>query len=81
MESARAHHLPLYQYLRKIGYHVRILNGLNVKDIKKSGMRKPTDDSINSERIVRYLMVSKERKNYDYPDKLKNLRNLSQYLT
>lgn len=44
--------------------------------MKKSRVRKTTNDAIDSESIARYLMVSKDRDRYDYPDDLKNLREL-----
>ncbi len=76
MESTGIYHLPLYTYLRNSGFHVRILNGLEVRGMKKSRVRKTTNDSIDSESIARYLMVSKDKDSYDYPDELKNLREL-----
>ena len=76
MESTGIYHLPLYRYLRNSGFHVRILNGLEVRGMKKSRVRKTTNDAIDSESIARYLMVSKDKDIYDYPDELKNLREL-----
>ena len=76
MESTGIYHLPLYRYLRDNGFHVRILNGLEVRGMKKSGVRKTTNDSIDSESIARYLMVSKDKDSYDYPDELRNLKEL-----
>ena len=37
MESTGIYHLPLYRYLRDNGFHVRILNGLEVRGMNKSG--------------------------------------------
>ena len=76
MESTGIYHLPLYRYLRDSGFHVRILNGLEVRGMKKSRVRKTTNDSIDSESIARYLMVSKDKDSYDFPDELKNLKEL-----
>ena len=76
MESTGIYHLPLYRYLRNSGFHVRILNGLEVRGMKKSRVRKTTNDAIDSESIARYLMVSRDKDSYDYPDELKNLREL-----
>ena len=76
MESTGIYHLPLYRYLRNSGFHVRILNGLEVRGMKKSRVRKTTNDSIDSESIARYLMVSKDKDSYDYPDELRNLKEL-----
>ena len=75
MESTGIYHLPLYRYLRDRGFHVRILNGLEVRGMKKSRVRKTTNDSIDSESIARYLMVSKDKDSYDYPDELRNLQH------
>ena len=44
--------------------------------MKKSRVKKTTNDSIDSESIARYLMVSKDRDSYDYPEELKNLKEL-----
>ena len=76
MESTGIYHLQLYQFLRNSGYHVRILNGLEVRGMKKARVRKTTNDAIDAESIARYLMVSRDRDSYDYPDELKNLREL-----
>jgi len=76
MESTGIYHLPLYQYLRNSGYHVRILNGLEVRGMKKARVRKTSNDAIDAQSIARYLMVSKDRDSYDYPEDMKNLREL-----
>ena len=57
MESTGIYHLPLYRYLRDSGFHVRILNGLEVRGMKKSRVRKTTNDSIDSESIARYTLI------------------------
>ena len=76
MESTGIYHIPLYNHLRTGGFPVRILNGLEVRGMKQSRVRKTTNDSIDSESIARYLMVSKDRDSYDYPDELRNLKEL-----
>ena len=76
MESIGKYHIPLCNHLGGGGYLVRILNKLEVRGMKKSRVRKTTNDSIDSESIARYLMVSKDRDSYDYPEELKNLRVL-----
>jgi transposase len=76
MESTGIYHLPLYMFLRNNGYHVRILNGLEVRGMKKARVRKTTNDGIDAQSIARYLMVSKDMDSYDYPEELKNLREL-----
>jgi len=68
--------MPLYQYLRNSGYHVRILNGLEVRGMKKARVRKTSNDAIDAQSIARYLMVSKDKDSFDYPDDMKNLREL-----
>ena len=45
--------------------------------MKKSRVRKTTNDSIDSESIARYLMVSKDKDSYDFPDELRNLKELA----
>ena len=47
-----------------------------VRGMKKSRVRKTTNDSIDSESIARYLMVSKDKDSYDYPEELRNLKEL-----
>ena len=56
MESTGIYHLPLYRYLRDSGFHVRILNDLEVRGMKKSRVRKTTNDSIDSDIPPRYLL-------------------------
>ncbi len=45
MESTGIYHIPLYNHLRKAGFPVRILNGLEVRGMKKSRVRKTTNDT------------------------------------
>lgn len=76
MESTGIYHLPLYQYLRSSGYHVRILNGLEARGMKNFRVRKTSNDEIDAESISRYLMITNAKDSYDYPEELKNLKEL-----
>ena len=60
MESTGIYHVPLYNYLRNEGFSVRILNGLEVRGMKKSRARKTSNDTIDAESIARYLMVTEK---------------------
>ncbi len=44
MESTGIYHIPLYNHLRTYGFHVRILNGLEVRGMKRSRVRKTTNE-------------------------------------
>ena len=55
---------------------VRILNGLEVRGMKKARVRKTSNDAMDAQSIARYLMVSKDKDSYDYPEDMKNLREL-----
>ena len=74
MESTGIYHILLYNYLRTGGFPVRILNGLEVRGMKKSRVRKTTNDTIDAESIARYLMVREEKETFVVPEKLMNLR-------
>ena len=76
MESTGIYHIPLYNYLRAYGFPVRILNGLEVRGMKKSRVRKTTNDTIDAESIARYLMIREEKKTFVVPDNFRNLREL-----
>lgn len=52
-ESLKIYHSPLYNYLIKDRFPVRILNGLKVKGMKKSRVRKVANDTIDAESIAR----------------------------
>ena len=43
------------------GFPLRILNGREVRGMKKSRVRKPTNDTIDAKSIVRYLMIREEK--------------------
>ena len=64
MESTGIYHIPLYNHLITGGFPVRILNGLEVRGMKKSRVRKTTNDTIDAESIARYLMVREEKETF-----------------
>jgi transposase len=76
MESTGIYHIPLYNHLRTGGFHVRILNGLEVRGMKKSRIRKTTNDTIDAESIARYLMIREEKETFAVPENIMNLREL-----
>ena len=49
MESTGIYHIPLYNHLITDGFPVRILNGLEVRGMKKSRVRKTTNDTIDAD--------------------------------
>ena len=49
MESTGIYHIPLYNHLRTYGFPVRILNGLDVRGMKKSRVKKTTNDTIDAD--------------------------------
>jgi transposase len=76
MESTGIYHLPLYNHLSNNGFHIRILNGLEVRGMKRSRIRKTTNDIIDAESIARYLMVTETKESSTYPKDLENLGEL-----
>ena len=76
MESTGIYHMPLYNYLRNSGYSVRMLNGLEVRGMKNSRVRKTTNDTIDAELIAKYLIMKNGKKIYTVPDNMKNLKEL-----
>ena len=78
MESTGIYHIPLYNHLRTGGFPVRILNGLEVRGMKKSRVRKTTNDTIDAESIARYLMIREEKETFAVPE---NFRNLREFIT
>ena len=77
MESTGIYHIPLYNHLRTGGFPVRILNGLEVRGMKQSRVRKTTNDAIDAESIARYLMIRKDKETFQIPDNFMNLRGSS----
>ncbi len=76
MESTGIYHIPLYNHLRTHGFPVRILNGLEVRGMKKSRVRKTTNDTIDAESIARYLMIREEKETFVVPENFRNLREM-----
>ena len=74
MESTGIYHIPLYNHLRTYEFHVRILNGLKVRGMKKSMVRKTKNDTIDAESIARYLMIRDEKERFAVPENFMNLR-------
>jgi transposase len=74
MESTGIYHIPLYNHLRTYGFPIRILNGLEVRGMKKSRVRKTTNDTIDAESIARYLMIREEKDTFVVPENFMNLR-------
>ena len=73
MESTGIYHIPLYNHLRAYGFSVRILNGLEVRGMKKSRVRKTTNDTIDAESIARYLMIREEKETFVVPENLREI--------
>ncbi|MEM4090744.1 MAG: transposase [Thermoplasmatales archaeon] len=71
MESTGIYHIPLYNHLRKDGFPVRILNGLDVRGMKKSRVRKTTTDMIDAEPIAMYLMIWEDKETFVIPENLR----------
>ena len=78
MESTGIYHIQLYNHLRTGGFPVRILNGLEVRGMKQSRVRKTTNDAIDAESIARYLMIREDRETFVVPE---NFRNLREFIT
>ena len=76
MVSTGIYHLPLYNYLSTEGFHVRILNGLEVRGMKKARVRKTSNDTIDAQSIARYLMVTEAKDSFMYSREFENLREL-----
>ena len=76
MESTGIYHIPLYNYLRTYGFPLRTLNGLEVRGMKKSRVRKTTNDTIDADSIARYLMIREEKETFQIPENIMNLREM-----
>ena len=76
MESTGIYHIPLYNHLRTHGFPVRILNGLEVRGMKKSRVRKTTNDTIDAESIAKYLMIREEKDTFVVPENFRNIRGI-----
>ena len=76
MGSSCIYPIPLYNHLRSDGFRVRILNGLEVRGMRKSRVRKTSNGTIDAESIARYLMIGENRKTFTVPDDFRNLREI-----
>ena len=76
MESTGIYHIPLYNHLRAYGFSVRILNGLEVRGMKKSRVRKTTNDTIDAESIAKHLMIREEKDTFVVPENFRNIRGI-----
>ncbi len=73
MGSSCIYPIPLYNHLRSDGFRVRTLNGLEVRGMRKSRVRKTSNGTIDAESIARYLMIGENRKTFTVPDDFRNL--------
>ena len=64
MESTGIYHIPLYNHLRAYGFTVRILNGLEVRGMKKS-LKSETMDERKSVKIKYEKRMEELVKRYD----------------
>ena len=76
MESTGIYPILLYNHLRTGGFPVHILNGLEVRGMKKSTVRKTTNDTIDAESIARYLIVREDKETFTVPEDMRNLREI-----
>ncbi|MEW6070279.1 MAG: IS110 family transposase [Candidatus Thermoplasmatota archaeon] len=77
MESTGIYHVPLYDYLRQRGYTVRIFNGLELRGLRKSRIRKTITDKISARLLANYLRMCLDvEKESPVPMELRNLVEL-----
>jgi transposase len=75
MESTGVYHLPLYDFLTGRGLHVRIFNGLEIRGLRKTRVRKTKTDKIDAKLIANALRYCYELdKKSPVPNNLRNLR-------
>jgi len=75
IESTGIYHLPLYDYLTKRNYQVRVFNGLELCGMRKSRIRKTKTDPIDARLIAGYLLMCFDKdKRSPVPFELRNLR-------
>lgn len=75
MESTGIYHVALYDYLRRRYYQVRVFNGLELRGIRKSRIRKTITDAISAKLISDYLRICyNKEKTTPLPPELRNLR-------
>ena len=78
MESTGIYHIPLHNHQKTDRFPVRILNALEVKGMKKSRVRKTTNDTIDAESIARYLMIRYRKETFVVSE---NFMNLMEFIT
>ena len=76
MESTGIYHIPFYSCLVSRGFGVGVLNGLEVRGMKKSRIRKTSNDSIDAESIAEDLIRPKKTESFEFPDEMRNLKEL-----
>ncbi|MDI6916196.1 MAG: IS110 family transposase [Thermoplasmatales archaeon] len=75
IESTGIYHVPLYDYLTKRNYQVRVFNGLELSGMRKSRIRKTKTDAIDARLIAGYLLMCFDKdKRSPLPLELRNLR-------
>jgi len=77
LESTGIYHVPLYDYLRQHGYTVRIFNGLELRGLRKSQIRKTVTDKISARLLANHLRMCLDvEKESPVPMELRNLTEL-----
>lgn len=75
MESTGIYHVPLYDYFTEKGMHVRIFNGLEIKGLRNTRVRKTKTDKIDAKLIANALRFCYELdKKSPVPNHIRNLR-------
>jgi transposase len=75
MESTGVYHVPLYDFFAGKGLHVRIFNGLEIRGLRKTRIRKTKTDKIDAKLIANALRYCYElEKKSPVPNELRNLR-------
>lgn len=75
IESTGIYHVPLYDYLTKRKYQVRVFNGLELSGMRRSRIRKTKTDPIDARLIAGYLLMCFDKdKRSPVPFELRNLR-------
>jgi len=75
IESTGIYHLPLYDFLVSKGYQVRVFNGLEIRGLRKTRIRKTRTDKIDAKLIANALRYCFEpEKKCPVPNELRNLR-------
>lgn len=75
IESTGIYHVPLYDFLTNRGYHVRVFNGLEIRGMRKTKIRKTHTDPIDAKMIAKALRIcEKPDKRPPLPIELRDLR-------